>query len=67
MYRDASAKPWTSRKWAPPGYASRADLEAERKPKRTLENGYDKEMTASQANVVSGTLGAEEEERKETV
>ena len=31
MYYDPNAKPWTSRSWAPPGYASRKDLIAERK------------------------------------
>ena len=67
MYRDASAKPWTSRKWAPPGYASRRDLEAERKPQRAIGNGTSQDMNADRANVLSGTMGAEEEERKEVV
>ncbi|KAG6848857.1 hypothetical protein H0H93_013395 [Arthromyces matolae] len=26
MYNDPACKPWTSRKWAPPGYSSRYDL-----------------------------------------
>lgn len=26
MYTDPSCKPWTSRQWAPPGFASRKDL-----------------------------------------
>lgn len=26
MYTDPNCKPWTSRKWAPPGYSSRQDL-----------------------------------------
>ncbi len=26
MYNDPSCKPWTSRKWAPPGYKDRNDL-----------------------------------------
>ncbi|KAL5522914.1 hypothetical protein ACEPAF_1181 [Sanghuangporus sanghuang] len=35
MYRDASAKPWRSSQWYPPGYTSRAEIEAEvQKPKR---------------------------------
>ena len=67
MYRDASAKPWTSRQWAPPGYASRRDLEAERKLTRPTPNGNGQEMNAERANVMSGTMGAEEEERKEVV
>lgn len=29
MYRDAACKPWTSRRWAPPGFASRKDVEAQ--------------------------------------
>ena len=29
MYCDPDCKPWTSRSWAPPGYASRQDAEAE--------------------------------------
>ena len=31
MYCDPDCKPWTSRSWAPPGYASRQDAEADRK------------------------------------
>ena len=27
MYNDPACKPWTSRKWAPPGYTSRYDHE----------------------------------------
>ena len=26
MYTDPNCKPWTSRRWAPPGYSSRRDL-----------------------------------------
>jgi hypothetical protein len=26
MYNDPHCKPWTSRKWAPPGYSSRRDV-----------------------------------------
>ena len=26
MYTDSDCKPWTSRRWAPPGYSSRRDL-----------------------------------------
>ncbi|EEB86851.1 hypothetical protein MPER_16042, partial [Moniliophthora perniciosa FA553] len=26
MYNDPSCKPWTSRSWAPPGYANRREL-----------------------------------------
>lgn len=26
MYNDPNCKPWSSRKWAPPGYSSRSDL-----------------------------------------
>ena len=26
MYNDPACKPWTSRSWAPPGYANRHDL-----------------------------------------
>jgi hypothetical protein len=28
MYNDADVKPWTSRKWAPPGFNDRKDLRA---------------------------------------
>jgi len=31
MYNDPDVKPWTSRRWAPPGYESRNDLVAQTK------------------------------------
>lgn len=31
MYNDPACKPWTSRTWAPHGYASRKDVEIENK------------------------------------
>ena len=36
MYRDPTCKPWTSRSWAPPGYASRKEAEAEMDDKQPL-------------------------------
>ncbi|KAL5522837.1 hypothetical protein ACEPAG_8855 [Sanghuangporus baumii] len=40
MYRDASAKPWRSSQWYPPGYTSRAEVEGEvQKPRRAPYDG----------------------------
>ena len=73
MYRDPSAKPWTSRSWYPPGYASRAEVEAEvQKPKRAPYLGEgDKEKDSSGAGPSDGyenngtaALGAQEERRE---
>jgi uncharacterized ParB-like nuclease family protein len=52
MYNDPSCKPWTSHKWAPPGYSSRSDQMRDirtaeaRKPlaKGTLEEDKVKDM-----------------------
>ena len=74
MYRDASAKPWTSRSWYPPGYSSRAEVEAEvQKPKRAPyvgEKDAEKQTPGAGPSVANGygngyangtaALGAEE-------
>ena len=49
MYNDPNCKPWTSRAWAPPGYASRFDLIEQTKAdqaSKTLESGtlYEKQI-----------------------
>lgn len=42
MYNDPNCKPWTSHKWAPPGYTSRFDLAEQKKTaeaRKLLESG----------------------------
>ncbi|KAI5121771.1 hypothetical protein M0805_009582 [Coniferiporia weirii] len=74
MYRDASATPRNSSRWAPPGYDSRADVEAERKP-RPAVGGTDAEKQTAGGGPSAGNgfapgtgtaLGAEET-RKEDI
>ncbi|EJC99120.1 general substrate transporter [Fomitiporia mediterranea MF3/22] len=82
MYRDASAKPWNSRSWAPPGYASRADVEAEkpRNSKHYFDKDAEKQSAGAGSSVpngggngyTNGELGAgtalgAEEDRKENI
>ncbi|KAH8110120.1 general substrate transporter [Phellopilus nigrolimitatus] len=76
MYRDASAFPWTSRQWAPPGYGSRKEVERENKAKRapvTVDGDSEKQSAGagpgpqSTAGMGVSTLGAEEELRKENI
>lgn len=73
MYRDASAKPWTSRRWAPPGY-TREELEAEvQKPKRPAVDGKETDLEKRSPGAGPSTretgngnaaLGAEEEHKE---
>ncbi|THH04805.1 hypothetical protein EW145_g5250 [Phellinidium pouzarii] len=65
MYRDASANAITSGRWAPPGYDSRADLEAERKPRRVTDNDVEKQSAG--AGPSAGTALGAEEARKEDI
>jgi len=37
MYNDPACKPWTSRKWAPPGYSSRREVAAENRRQDELK------------------------------
>lgn len=58
MYHDPAVKPWTSARWAPPGYDSRADAEAEKKHRGAPADG-EKGIPGSAG---TGTaIGAEEE------
>lgn len=54
MYTDPKCKPWTSRRWAPPGYASRRDLVQQVKSaeveKQLAVTGADENTTNGSAN-----------------
>lgn len=53
MYNDPDCSPWSSRRWAPPGYASRKDLVEEKKAQEAarvagLEKGHAGEETRNE-------------------
>jgi hypothetical protein len=58
MYRDPGCKPWTSRRWAPPGFESRKDVEAatQRAQAQKIEGGAS--ATSTEDETVKG--GTEE-------
>ncbi|KAE9399118.1 general substrate transporter [Gymnopus androsaceus JB14] len=47
MYNDPTCKPWTSSRWAPPGYASRNDLAEQDRTKANLAMADEKKGTGS--------------------
>lgn len=61
MYKDPAVKPWTSSRWAPPGYASRADAVEERRERPPTAMDTEKVVGPK------GTALASEEERAEHV
>lgn len=53
MYMDPACKPWTSRRWVPPGFASRQDL-------------IEQTRAAEQSKPLAAGTGAEEERVEKT-
>ena len=54
MYNDPNCKPWTSHKWAPPGYTSRFDLVEQKKAaqaRNPLESGAHDEKQIEHAGI----------------
>jgi len=70
MYRDPACKPWTSRQWSPPGYASRRDAEAERHekvgvtPAQFEEKGQNQDMRSSTGGTTARDSGSMQQDTK---
>ena len=62
MYKSPTVKPWTSSRWAPPGYASRTAAVEEKR--ESTPTATDMEMGAAGADM-KGTGPVAEEERAE--
>lgn len=63
MYNDPNVKPWTSSKWVPPGYESRADLSsqadaAERRKPYANEKRLERVSTAADGQPVNDNVNS---------
>lgn len=71
MYNDPLVKPWTSGRWAPPGYNSRREAVEERKNKQVDvapdESGLGMGAEAGVGNRYRGGKSLGDEERAENV